>query len=121
MMLTEGGESTLKTNVNYLLEQFGISANSDCVIRNAFQKYMHPKEVLIEDGVREPSITSTTAQSIVQKASKRKAAKKLDKNATGKLGKGGSSHSEANCAADRTRILMLEFVAFLVELMVEYS
>ena len=85
MMLTEGGESALKTNVNYLLEQFGISANSDSVIRNAFQKYMHPKEVLIEDGVREPGIASTTAQSIVQKASKRKVGKKLDKDGIGKL------------------------------------
>ena len=44
LLLTEGGEGRLGTNVNYLLEDFGISVNADCVLRTVHQKYMHPKE-----------------------------------------------------------------------------
>ena len=39
------------TNLNYLLEQYGISINNDCVVRTAFHKYLHPKEVFIQNGV----------------------------------------------------------------------
>ena len=45
LLLTEGGEGRLGTNVNYLLEKFNISVNADCVLRTVHQKYMHPKEV----------------------------------------------------------------------------
>ena len=37
--------------MNYLLEQFGISVNNDCVVRTAFYKYFHPKEALVSNGV----------------------------------------------------------------------
>lgn len=46
-MFNEGGETKNNSNLNYLLEQFGISVNSDCVVRTAYQKYFHPKENLI--------------------------------------------------------------------------
>lgn len=39
------------TNVNYLLEQYGINVNNDCVVRTSFYKYFHPKEALIQNGV----------------------------------------------------------------------
>ena len=40
---TEGGEMKSHTNLNYLLEQFGISINADGVVRTAFNtKYLHP-------------------------------------------------------------------------------
>jgi len=41
----------LGTNLNYLLEQFGISVNNDCVVRTSFYKYFHPKEALISNGI----------------------------------------------------------------------
>lgn len=39
------------TNINAMLEQFGIFVNTDCVIRKAFCKYLHPKEAYIGNGV----------------------------------------------------------------------
>lgn len=51
VLMSAGGESKLNTNLNYLLEEFGIAVNSDFVVSMAHHKYMHPKEVLISDGV----------------------------------------------------------------------
>ncbi|CAG0919738.1 unnamed protein product [Notodromas monacha] len=47
----EGGEKKLKTNINFFLEEYGISVNSDAVVRTHFHKYHHPKECLIANGV----------------------------------------------------------------------
>ena len=47
VVLSEGGEAKNGTNVNYLLQEFGIVANNDAVIRQVFHKYTHPKECLI--------------------------------------------------------------------------
>lgn len=51
VFLAEGGEAKAGTNINYLLEEFGISVNNDAVVRVVHHKYLHPKEVLISDGV----------------------------------------------------------------------
>jgi intraflagellar transport protein 52 len=51
MMLTEGGEERLETNVNFLLEEYGVLVNTDAVVRSAYYKYFHPKEVLVSNGV----------------------------------------------------------------------
>lgn len=51
VLLQEGGERRAATNINYLLEEFGIVINNDAVIRTAHHKYMHPKEVLVRDGI----------------------------------------------------------------------
>lgn len=51
VMMNEGGENKLNTNINYLLEQFGMSVNSDAVVRTSFFKYLHPKEAYISNGV----------------------------------------------------------------------
>ena len=48
--MNEGGEQKLETNINALLEQVGISVNSDSVIRKHFYKYLHPKEAYIGNG-----------------------------------------------------------------------
>jgi intraflagellar transport protein 52 len=48
--MNEGGESKLNTNINYLLEQFGLSCNQDSVVRTSFFKYLHPKEAYISNG-----------------------------------------------------------------------
>jgi intraflagellar transport protein 52 len=50
-MTTEGGESALNTNFNYLLEEYGMSVNPDAVARTVYYKYFHPKEVYVTQGV----------------------------------------------------------------------
>ncbi len=49
--LGEGGEEGIGTNINYFFEQYGIFVNNDTVIRTAFHKYYHPKEVCVENGI----------------------------------------------------------------------
>jgi intraflagellar transport protein 52 len=51
ILLGEGGEGKNNTNVNYLLEEFGISFNNDAVVRTVYHKYHHPKECLVTHGV----------------------------------------------------------------------
>ena len=51
VVMNEGGETKMNTNINAMLEQFGIFVNNDCVIRKAFAKYLHPKEAFIGDGI----------------------------------------------------------------------
>ena len=48
--MAEGGENKLETNINALLEQFGVFVNTDSVIRKAFHKYLHPKEAFVGNG-----------------------------------------------------------------------
>ncbi|XP_043215419.1 intraflagellar transport protein 52 homolog [Amphibalanus amphitrite] len=51
VMLGEGGEKLNKTNINYLLEEYGMSINSDAVVRTQYYKYFHPKECYISNGI----------------------------------------------------------------------
>lgn len=50
IMMSEGGEQKLSTNINAMLEQVGISVNGDTVIRKSFYKYLHPKEAYVGNG-----------------------------------------------------------------------
>ena len=50
IMMAEGGEHKLNTNINAMLEQVGIFVNTDSVIRKTFHKYLHPKEAFIGNG-----------------------------------------------------------------------
>jgi len=50
-LLGEGGEGKSNTNVNYLIEEFGISINNDAVVRTVYHKYHHPKESLVTHGI----------------------------------------------------------------------
>ena len=50
-LMGEGGEEKHDTNVNFLLEEFGISFNNDAVVRTAYYKYLHPKHVLVQNGI----------------------------------------------------------------------
>lgn len=59
--LSEGGEQQAGTNLNYLLEELGISANADAVVRTAHYKYLHPKEALISDGVLNRALLSSSS------------------------------------------------------------
>ncbi|XP_076230944.1 intraflagellar transport 52 [Calliopsis andreniformis] len=58
VMLGEGGEKKSNTNVNFLLEEFGIMVNNDSVIRMSYSQTMHPKECLISQGVSNKSLFS---------------------------------------------------------------
>lgn len=51
VLLGEGGEDKGGTNLNYLLEDYGMSVNSDAVVRTVYHKYHHPKEALITNGI----------------------------------------------------------------------
>lgn len=51
VLFAEGGESQLNTNVNFVLEEFGMSVNADCVVRTQYYKYLHPKECMIGGGI----------------------------------------------------------------------
>jgi intraflagellar transport protein 52 len=55
--MTEGGEARCDTNLNYFLEEYGISVNSDCVVRSSFYKYFHPKENYISNGILNDEIS----------------------------------------------------------------
>ncbi|KAJ1422136.1 hypothetical protein B484DRAFT_452508 [Ochromonadaceae sp. CCMP2298] len=56
VMLGDGGEKQSGCNINYLLEEFGMSVNSDSVTRSVFYKYLHPKEVFIAEGTLVPDV-----------------------------------------------------------------
>jgi len=58
LMLGEGGETNYETNINYLIEEYGISINSDSVVRTVYYKnpqshnrYLHPKETFVSTGI----------------------------------------------------------------------
>ena len=55
-LLGEGGEAKCGTNVNFLLEQFGMSVCADSVVRTVYHKYLHPKQVYIANGILHPEI-----------------------------------------------------------------
>lgn len=56
VMLSDGGEKLSGCNMNYMLEEYGMSVNSDSVMRSVFYKYLHPKEVFIAEGILVPDI-----------------------------------------------------------------
>ncbi|KNC52545.1 intraflagellar transporter 52 [Thecamonas trahens ATCC 50062] len=52
VLLGEGGEKAAGTNINYLLEEFGMRVNPDAVVATAYSgECRHPKEVYVADGV----------------------------------------------------------------------
>ena len=52
IMMGEGGEPKFNTNLNVVLENYGIFVNPDSVVRTVYLKpYSHPKEVCIQQGV----------------------------------------------------------------------
>lgn len=62
VLLGEGGESGSNTNINFLLEDFGIMVNNDAVVRSVYYKYFHPKEALISNGVLNRSISKAAGK-----------------------------------------------------------
>lgn len=62
VMMGEGGELKSQTNVNVLLEQFGMEVQSDVVLRSHYYKYFHPKEALVSNGVINRAISQVTGK-----------------------------------------------------------
>ncbi|XP_048506010.1 intraflagellar transport protein 52 homolog isoform X2 [Athalia rosae] len=56
VMLGEGGENKFNTNINFLLEEFGIMVNNDSVVRMSYSQTLHPKECLISEGLSNKSV-----------------------------------------------------------------
>ncbi|XP_058801612.1 intraflagellar transport protein 52 homolog [Phymastichus coffea] len=56
--LGEGGEKRYNTNINFLLEEFGIMINNDCVARMTYDRTLHPKESIIVKGLSNKSVFS---------------------------------------------------------------
>ena len=57
VMMGEGGETKFSTNINFLLEEYGVMVNSDAVARTHYYKYFHPKEALVANGVLNRAIS----------------------------------------------------------------
>lgn len=64
VMSGEGGEQNMKTNINFLLEEYGIMVNSDSVVRTSYYKYFHPKEALIPNGVLNRAINQAAGKKV---------------------------------------------------------
>ncbi|KAJ8681260.1 hypothetical protein QAD02_017047 [Eretmocerus hayati] len=58
VMLGEGGEKKSNTNINFLLEEFGIMVNNDCVVRMNYHQTLHPKECTVTKGLSNKYIFS---------------------------------------------------------------
>ncbi|KAL1400979.1 hypothetical protein pipiens_006988 [Culex pipiens pipiens] len=58
LLLGEGGEVQFNTNVNFLLEEYGMTINNDAVVRPQYYKYFHPKEALISGGIASDSLNN---------------------------------------------------------------
>eukprot|EP00741_Cyanophora_paradoxa_P002771 tig00000630_g2691.t1 len=86
LFLGEGGEGKFGTNVNFLLEEYGIMVNNDAVIRTVYYKYLHPKEVFINDGVVNRAIT---------KAVNNVHGKTLERSGSMRVGSAGASKPSA--------------------------
>ena len=43
-------------------EEYGIYINSDCAVRSVYHKYLHPKEVLISNGVLNRELSHAIAR-----------------------------------------------------------
>ncbi|CAH8617716.1 unnamed protein product [Heterobilharzia americana] len=65
VLMGENGETKYTTNINFLLEQFGIMVNSDTVLRTSYFKYYHPKEALIPNGILNRAMAETAGQNFV--------------------------------------------------------
>ncbi|CAL8085539.1 unnamed protein product [Calicophoron daubneyi] len=65
VLMGENGESKYTTNINFLLEQYGIMVNSDAVVRTSYFKYFHPKEALIPNGILNRALAEAAGKSIL--------------------------------------------------------
>lgn len=62
VLLGEGGEKRFGTNINFLLEEYGIMVNNDAVVRTNYYKYFHPKECLVQNGVLNRAVSQAAGK-----------------------------------------------------------
>ena len=70
-LLVLAHEGGLKSNLNKLLNSYGIEVNEDALLRTVYYKFLHPKEVLITSGVK-----SKVFQKLAEKLQEQKKGKK---------------------------------------------
>ena len=66
IMLGEGGESKFNTNINYLLEDYGMFVNPDCAVRTVYFKYLHPERGACHQRDLESRAFAGSAKSLLQ-------------------------------------------------------
>ncbi|KAG0719798.1 Intraflagellar transport protein 52 [Chionoecetes opilio] len=64
VLAEEGGEKKANSNINFLLEEYGIAVNNDSVVRTCYYRYFHPKECLITNGVLNRAILEASGKNI---------------------------------------------------------
>jgi intraflagellar transport protein 52 len=64
VFLGEGGQEGYETNINFLLEDFGITFKKDAVVCTVFEKYFHPKEALISSGILNREINRAAGKKV---------------------------------------------------------
>ncbi|KAL5456923.1 hypothetical protein EMCRGX_G034150 [Ephydatia muelleri] len=64
ILTSEGGEAKNNTNINFLLEEYGVMANNDAVSRVVYYKYFHPKEALVSNGILNREINKAAGKFI---------------------------------------------------------
>ncbi|XP_055640543.1 intraflagellar transport protein 52 homolog [Toxorhynchites rutilus septentrionalis] len=62
LLLGEGGEVNFNTNINFLLEEYGMTINNDVVVRPQYYKYFHPKEALISGGIASDTMNNNVLE-----------------------------------------------------------
>lgn len=60
----DSGEKAHGSNFKNLLSDYGITVNDDSVMRSVYYKYLHPKEVFIEEGVLVPDFLRKKVSSL---------------------------------------------------------
>ena len=71
-ILVLGHEGGLKCNLGKLLSKYGITVNSDVLLRTVYYKFLHPKEVLITSGVKSKIFLKHVEKIKEQKKGKKK-------------------------------------------------
>ena len=88
VLADEGGEEALGTNVNYLLEEYGIFVNADSAVRMlpGGAEYAHPKETLVTDGILNRAVQRFVERSRARRAGRENEAPGADGNGNDSLG-----------------------------------
>ena len=90
-LVGEGGDAAAGSNVNSVVEEYGMAVQADAVVRTVYYKYLYPKEVFVANGVLQPSIAAT------KNLGNAKAASKAERNLA--AGGGGGRRGGASAAA----------------------
>lgn len=82
-LLSEGGEEKNATNINYFIEEYGMSVSADSVVRTVYHKFLHPKQVYIANGILHPELAEK--KSVGRKSKKASSSTSTSSSTTTKL------------------------------------